>query len=49
MKKAVVDAFPSSKASIGFKKAAAKIIGQEYEDLTSNGLWYKFRKLLRLN
>ncbi len=29
-RKTIVDAYPFSKASIGFKKAAAKIIGQDY-------------------
>ncbi len=31
MRKTVIEAFPFSKASIGFKKAAAYIIGQDYE------------------
>ncbi|MBD3312350.1 P-loop NTPase [archaeon] len=47
-RKTVVDAYPSSKASIGFKKIAAKIMGQEYKDI-EEGLWYKFKKLLKLN
>jgi len=35
-RKAVVDAYPFSKASVGFKKAAARIVGQEYENLETS-------------
>lgn len=40
--KAVVDNYPSSKASIGFKKAAAKIVGQNY-DIVNKGIINKLR------
>ncbi len=47
---AVVDYSPNSKASIGFKKAAAKIVGQEYRELENTGfiekMIYFFRKSL---
>lgn len=36
--KTVVDAYPYSKASTGFKKAAARVVGQEYETLDNTGV-----------
>ena len=46
-KKAVVDLYPNNKASIGFKKAAARIVGQEYTDLEKTGLIGRLFSFLR--
>ncbi|MFA5405755.1 MAG: cell division ATPase MinD [Candidatus Nanoarchaeia archaeon] len=45
--KAVVDSYPYSKASIGFKKAAAIIVGQEYKDLEKQGFIARLAGLFR--
>jgi len=46
-KRSVIEAFPNSKASIGFMKAAARIVGQEYKDIAKQGLLSKLKRLLR--
>ncbi len=45
--KSVVNAFPFSKASVGFKKAAARIIGQDYELLEKPSIFDKFKSIFR--
>ena len=45
-RKAVVDMYPFCKASIGFKKAAAKIVGQDYKIL-GEGILSKILKFFK--
>lgn len=42
-RQSVIDLYPNNKASIAFMKAAAKMMGEEYEDLTNKGIRRKLR------
>lgn len=45
MRKAVVDAYPFTKASFGFKKAAAVLVGQDYNAINNHGFINKIKNV----